>query len=175
MQRRERESDHDRRAVPVRHDGARPAANAPLPVEEIEVVGIHLGDDERDVLLHPEGAGVAQHRAPGARERRLNVERDGGVERGEDDGRAHEGGIAGKHRQVERLRREIAEDGTRRLPVAPARGALGGGDLGEPEPGMPVQELDEGLPHGTGGAEHGDRDGLARSDHAASSARTRRL
>ena len=157
MNRRERQRRDDRRAVAVRDDRARPAAVLPLRLEHVEVRRIHLGDDERDVGVHPVVLRVGQHRAcrrartPARRRRRR------GVERGEHD--------VGRHTATDRtappssrdVRRHVTRaDPASGLGVGLPRRALGSGHFRELEPRMVREQPNECLADRARGAEHGD-------------------
>ena len=177
VQRRERHHGHDRRAVRVRDDAAAPSALRALHVEQREMIGVDLGDDERNVLFHAEVLRVAEHHAARARERRLHVAGDGRVERGEDERRRDLRRIASAyHGHSARISRHIAvADPLRRLGVRFARRPLRRRELGEPEPGVIGEQANERLADGAGGAQH--RDGgaaIRRESHVASSARAMR-
>ena len=79
----------DGRAVGIGdHVAARLLARG-LLLDQVQVIGVDFGNDERHVGRHAEGAGVGDDGASGVGKARLHFAGDGGVERGEDDlGRA---------------------------------------------------------------------------------------
>ena len=85
VQRRERNRRDCGRAVGVGDDAARPAAAGTLLLEQTEMIRVHFRDDERDVRLHPEVLGVAEHERACLRKRRFQLPGRSGVERREHD------------------------------------------------------------------------------------------
>src|SRR5882672_257804 len=155
MQRRESDSGHRGRTVRVGHDGAAPAAAFPLAFDESKVVAVHLWNHERDIRLHAEILGVAEHEFSGLGERQLHLARHHGVERREHYWRAHDARITRNHAaRLERLRRGWTFQPARRLDVFLSRRSLRRRELDYLEPRMVGQHAHEHLPHRAGGAEH---------------------
>ena len=157
VQRCEREREGRGGTVGVGEDGAAPPACLALAVDQYQVIGVGLGNEEWNVRLHAMRAGVGDHVRPRAGESLLDGPGHVGIERGEG------------HRPRERRRalgnREIRDRGRQiaLLPpphhVAEALARAGGrrrhgGDL---EPGVVGQEPHELLAHRAGGAEDADR------------------
>ena len=79
--------------------------------------GVELGHEEGDVLLHPEGRGVAEDHRAGGRVERLDLPRRARVEGREDEGGGRFRGIAGDdliRRSPRRARRGAASRRPRR-------------------------------------------------------------
>ena len=145
---------------------------------ELEVIGIHLGNEQRHIGVHAIVARVAEHETAGAREGSLDLLRHIGVERGENDGRVYGGGVAAGDREIRDALRQLTAQPMRRLAVALAGGALRGCDRGDVEPRMVREQADERLADGAGGAEYADGNPASGSNggsHEASNVRTRRM
>jgi hypothetical protein len=125
------------------------------------MVAVDLRDEERHVRVHAVILRVREHRGASIGIKILSLAGHGRIETGEDHSRFeivaerahHEVGSEGRHRRIQPPLGGIA--------IALSGTALRGHDLMKPEPGMSLQELNETLPHGAGGAEDGDRDPLA--------------
>src|SRR6266542_323343 len=163
--RRQRERDHDRRAIRVRDDEA---LGGP-PVEQRQMGGVHLGNEERYVRLHPEGGRVADHRVARLRELRLHLAADVRGEARED------------HVAIERWARRPDDEPahiSRHLPRQPPRArlaiclpdrAVGRGERGHDELRVALQQLHEALAHRAGGREDADPDPVTRAGHLSAS------
>lgn len=97
-----------------RDDAARTAPALALVREQRQVRPVHLGHDERHVVVHAESARVREHEPAGARERRLHPGRRRGVERREDDRRAHRVRAAPQHLELGDGWRQVAREPSRR-------------------------------------------------------------
>ena len=155
---REREDEADDGAVGVGDDVAAGLVAPGLVLDEVEVVGVDLGDDEGNVGGHAEGAGVRDDGAAGGGELWLELAGDVGVEGGEDDLRQLADdqlrgvGLDGHGRDVRRHRGvELPAAG---LAVGFAGAAITGGEPGDLKPGMVAEELDESLADRAGRAEN---------------------
>ena len=125
MQRRQWHDCHDRRAVGIRHDAATPSAIRPLCVEQGEVIGIDLGNDEWNVLLHAKILRIAEDHTASRRKCSLHVARDGRVERGEHDRRRDLRRIARAYDHPANILRHVADtDPRRRVGIGPPGGPL---------------------------------------------------
>ncbi len=62
----ERHRENDRRAVRIRDDAAGPFARVALPVQQVEMVGVHFGNQQRNGRFHPVVARVAHDGAAGS-------------------------------------------------------------------------------------------------------------
>ena len=156
VQWRRGESESDRGAVPVRHDRPGPATFAPLHLEGVHVLGVHLGDEERNVIVHAMGLDVREHVVTGLREGGLPLLSRVGRQRREADL-----GVEVRARRLQRHARGVGGHLARPVPwrdvaVALARLRIARGEGADLEPGMTLQKADEPLPHGPGRAE--DRD-----------------
>ncbi len=86
-ERLEREHQSNGGAVRIGDDVSAGLLTPALLLEQRQMGGVHLGDDQRNVFLHAEGAGVRDDSAAGGGKLRLELAGDIGVERGEDDRR----------------------------------------------------------------------------------------
>ena len=87
LDRRDGHRQSDRRAVRIRDDVAVAAAAFFLPLDRAEVIGVDLGDQQRDVGVHAVIARVRDDDAAAIRVVVLGFAGDGGVESGEDEAR----------------------------------------------------------------------------------------
>ena len=157
VQRRERDRGDGRRAVRVRDDAARPSARLPLPIEQRQVRGVDLGDDERHVRLHAEVLRVAQHERAGAGERRLELAGHAGIERREHDRRAQLVGVARQHRHVsERSSGSVPSSHRVASPYGLPADRSDAASSASSNHGWSREQPDERLADGAGGAEDGD-------------------
>src|SRR5687768_1913488 len=73
VQRRKRESEHDRRAVWIRNDESAARVFAPLALEQAEVLVIHFGNQQWHVLIHAKRRRVADYGVTGRRKTCLSL------------------------------------------------------------------------------------------------------
>jgi hypothetical protein len=141
--------------IRIRDDEAAVIATVfPLQRNRIEMRRVDLGNEQRNVGIHAVVLGVANNGITGSGEVFFGRPGDGRIERGKNE-------IASEIR-VEALDGETSrfcwnrgvEMPANGVSVAFAGGALGGGDLGELEPGMIGQELHEVLADEARGAEN---------------------
>ena len=134
----------------------RKTAGPHLRLDERQVLGIQLGDQQRNVGCHPEAPSVAEDGDSGSRPCRFCGLRYVGPKRRErqiDLGvRLEIGdlqiGCGGRHR--------LTQSPAAGVPVAATRGALGGGEMRDLEPGVVSELCDEALADSAGRAEHRD-------------------
>ena len=130
----QRQAGHS--AVGVRDQGAVPR----LALHHLEMVAVDLGDHEWNIATHPVGRGVAYDHVPGLGQADLYV---AGCARGE--GGQEEGGlplrVRGAQAKGGRLGRKSA--GGHPLPEGLPGRRRRSAHLGQTEPGVAVQELDE--------------------------------
>ena len=177
-QRLERQHQPDRRAVRVGDDAVRQVGAVPGRRQQCEVVRIHLGHEQRDVFVHAVGAGVRYDQAATG-ELGLDVSGHAGVQ-----GREHDVELlvlqlvdrVDGHRRDGFVDRPGLNPGDR-VAVGLPRGSLGGGQRGQLEPRVPLEQRDEPLAHGAGRTENGGAEGFASSRHgeAPLSAQARRM
>ena len=138
------------------------------------MVGVDFGDDERDILVHAEILGIAQHEPARARERCFDIRCNGRIERGKDQWRADLRRIAREHRHArDVLRHHLSTDPSRCIGIALGARPLRRGKLGELEPRMIREQANEALSHGARRAEHRNANLLLWSvGHEVSTART---
>src|SRR5439155_11815985 len=127
------------------------------PGEQLEVIGVHLRDEERHERIHTVIARVADHEPSRAGERRLRLSGDGGVERGEHEGRRGVRLDPGDN-EIVRERRPRRHDSPRDLGVAAAGRAIACRDPRQPEPRMLGEQRHEVLTDDARGAENADVD-----------------
>src|ERR1043165_1051899 len=154
--RRDGEREAHRGAVRVRDDVA--AAALPLLLDRGDVIGIDLGEEQRDVGAHAVVLRVGDDDAAAVGVVLLGLAGDGRIEATKEK-RGFElaaEGLDGEVRAVDGERRVEAPVGG--VGVALAVAALGRDDLMQAEPGVVFEELDEALADGAGGAEDGDGD-----------------
>ena len=154
----ERHHQADRRAVGIGdHVAARLLAPG-LLFDQVQVVGVDLGNDQRHVGVHAEGARVGDHGASGRGKLRLHLAGDVGVERGEDDLRRAIGlGRRNGHAR-DALGQGSVEAPLGGVAVLLAAGAVAGRKPRDLEPRMVLEQLDEALADHTGRAK--DADGI---------------
>ena len=105
LERRERHGQHDRGAVGIGRDLALPAAAALLERNDLQMIGIHFRNEQRNVGLHAMVARVGNHHVAGLRELPLDLGCDRGVHGGKDQARRAIAGLALFHlHAVRRLR-----------------------------------------------------------------------
>ena len=85
---RQREHQADRRAVGIGHDVAAGFLAPCLDVDQLDVSAIDFRNDERNVLLHAQCAGVRDHGAAGVGKAGLEFGGDGSIEGGENNFRS---------------------------------------------------------------------------------------
>ncbi len=163
------ERDDDRRAVRIRHDRTGPAAALPLQLQQRQLIGVDLRDQERHVGIHAMVACIAEHDPPSPREGLLDLARHTGIEGGEDDRRIDRRRIAGHHRERAHVRGHGGADPAGGVGVRASSAAFRRGHGAELEPRMVVKQPDEGLSHGAGRAEHADFHAAPLLSHFASS------
>ena len=83
LQWRERHGQHDRRTIGIGGDLPLPAAQALLVRNDLQMIGIHFRNQQRDVRLHAMIARVGDDHVAGLRKLALNFGGDGGVHGGE--------------------------------------------------------------------------------------------
>ncbi len=127
-------------------------------LDEGEVVGVDLGNDEGDVGGHAEGGGVGDDGAAGGGEEGLELAGDGGVDGGEDDARqvgaGELGGVGLEDHLGDALGERRVEAPGAGFGVGLAGAAVAGGEPGDVEPGMVFEKLDEPLTDHAGRAEN---------------------
>jgi len=122
------------------------------------VVGVDLGDDERDVGSHAEGGGVGDDGAASGGEAGLEVAGDGSVNGGKNDaGQVWTCGL-GRVGLEDHLC-DAGGEGRVQTPgagfgVGFAGAAVAGGQPGDVEPGVVFEKLDESLSDHAGRAEN---------------------
>ena len=152
--------DAGRRAVRVGHDVSAALAVGGLVLHGIELAGVDLGDDDRDVGIHPVGSGVREHGDTGLRQ--FGLGRSGEVR-----GYAAEcdSAVLGDLLDVHGL--DPAVHGLVQIDVVPdlqdvaeplALRPLGCVEPLDLEPGVVLQHLDEPLADHTGRSKHGYAD-----------------
>ena len=151
-QRRQGHGEHHGRAVGVGDDGAGPAFGGALFGQQREVVGIDLGNEQRNQRIHPEVAGVADHDVAGGSKRAFDLAGDGGIE-----AREHHLGTATRHACIDdavgRLGRHRRGEAPRRHQlVGLAFGPLTRRQPGQAKPRVPGQPRHELLPDYAGRA-----------------------
>jgi hypothetical protein len=156
VERGERRDHRDGRAVRVLQERAVPAALVALDLDEVDVFGVHLGDDERDGGGHPGVRGVRGDDVARLGEAGFDRGTDRGGERGEQQWHVVRNlvGVGRPHGHLA----DAVGDGDVESPlggvvVAPAGRVLAGGQRGDLEVGVWVEELDESLAHGARRAE----------------------
>ena len=134
------------------HVAARLAARG-LLLDQVQVVGVDLGNDQGHIGGHAIGAGVGDDGAAGVGEFRFHFAGDGGVERGENDlrGAFGLGGRDGHTRDAVGKRSVEAPLGG--FAVGLAAGTVAGCQPGDLKPGMVFEQLNEALAHHSGRAE----------------------
>ena len=157
MKRRQRHHQADRRAVRVRdHVAARFFAPS-LNIDQSDMVRVDLGNDQRNVFLHPQRARIGDHGAASFGEARLEFRGNGSIQSGEDNLRRTFG--------CRRRDLHAGDCGGNGCLQAPARSvgiklafrAVRSRQPGHFEPGMVLQHLDEALSDYTSSAENADR------------------
>ena len=156
-QRRERHRVDDDDAVRVRDDASLPAARA-LALQEREMIGVHFGDEQRDVGFHAVVARVADDDVAGLREGAFDFAGHRGVEAGEDELRRTAGrrGVDAERRDLVGQRRR--QPPCRRVAIRLPRRSLARAEPRRPEPGMSREERDELLADLSGRSEDSDFD-----------------
>ena len=160
MQRLEAHGEHDRGAVTVGDDEPLGLRFPALVVNQAKVVGVHLGDDERDVGRHAQVAGVREDGIAAFGELALHRAGLPAGDRAEADVRV----------EVERLMSEFEVSGGLRdgrllepiggVVVVFSRAAFACVDLAQLEPGVVVEQADEFLSDGARGAQDCDLSSL---------------
>src|SRR5271157_1151206 len=160
MQRRECNHQSDGRAVRIGDYVAARLLPPALLLDEREMVGVDLRNDERNILLHAKGAGVADHRATGGGKLRLQLASNACVQGSENHARrAFRRGVGHLHLA------HTFGDGRLQPPaysvaVGLPSGAIGSGQPCHLEPGMGFKHLDEALADNSGSAKNSDGDFL---------------
>ena len=85
-----------RGAVGIGENAATPAAAARLDLQQIEMIGVDLGQEQGDVGLAAEGGGIGADPTAGLGEGRLDLAGDIGGEGGKDERRVHRSGVVGR-------------------------------------------------------------------------------
>src|ERR1019366_8494820 len=162
MQRSQRHYQSDRRTVRVGNDVSARLLAPTLLLDQGNVTGVHLGHDQRNVFVHPQGAGVADHSATGSGKLRLELARDARIQRGEDDPwRTFRRGIRHLHLAY------LFGDGSLQTPAHGFPIGLPGGTIRscQPrnfEPRMGFEQLYETLADNAGSAQNSDGNFLLR-------------
>ena len=156
--RRERHRQHDGRAVRVGDDPALPAARGRLAVEELEMVGVHLGNHQRHVRVHAVVSRVADDEVPGGGEGAFDFSGDRRVEPGEHQLRraARRRLLDGQSRDIVRRRRGQTPRGG--VAIGLALRTMAGAEPGDLEPRVVREERDELLADHAGRAEDANFD-----------------
>ena len=152
-ERRQRQRDHHGRAVGIGDDEAVAAG-----VQQREMVRVHLGDEERHLLVHAVRRRVAEHRVARPREAGLDRARHVRRQAGEHHV-AVERRLRLPHHQAARRGGHLSRQppGTR-LGVRPTLRAVGPRERRHRELRMVREQLDEPLAHGAGRAEDAHAD-----------------
>ena len=153
-QRLEGEDQADGAAVGVGDDVSAGLLAPGLGLEQVEVGGVDLGDDEGHVALHAEGAGVGDDGAAGGGEFGLQFASNVGVEGGEDNAGGSLGGVGGDDHLA-----DAVGEGRVQLPfggfrVGFAAGFVAGGEPGDLKPGVGLEQLDKALADHSGCAKN---------------------
>src|ERR1039458_4572424 len=162
MQRRQRHHQSNRRTVRVGNDVSARLLAPILLLDQGSVAGVHFGDDQRDVFLHPKSAGIADHGATGRCKLRLELARDARIQRGEDDpGRAFRSGIRHLH-PAYALGDGSLQTPAHGFPIGLSSGTIRSCQPRNFEPGMGFEQLQETLADNAGSAQNSDRNFLLR-------------
>ena len=153
LQGRERHGEADGGAVRVGDDLALPAAGALLAGDELQVIGIDLGDEQRHIAFHAMVPGVGDDDVAGLGEGALDFRGDRGIHGGEEEARRIARLRLFDASRRRRVRRSSREAPRRGVAVLLAGRTVAGAEPREVEPWMTLQELDEMLAHHAGGAE----------------------
>jgi hypothetical protein len=148
----ERHGEDDGGAVRIGDDLPFPAAGALLAGDQLQVIGIDFGHEQRHVAIHAVVARIGDHDVAGLGEGLFDFGGDGGIHGGEQQLRrvAGLGSSTVSGRDGSGVRRR---DATSWLRVFLAGGAVAGAEPREVEQRMTVEKFDEMLAHHSGGAE----------------------
>src|SRR5207248_690560 len=141
------------RTVRIGDDISAPAAPLLLLLDDGDVIGIQLRNEERYIGIHAMVARIRNDYAAAVRIIVFRFARHGRIEAGENDVRLQlrTEGLDRQHAGVGRHQRVETPAG--RFRVRLARAALGRDDLVQLEPWMAVEKLHESLADGSSGAE----------------------
>ena len=143
-------------AVGVGDDVAARLLAPGLLLDQMEVIGVDLWQDQRHVGRHAEGAGVGDDGAAGGGELGFEFAGEGCIDRREDDfGRAFWLGRRNDH-LGDALGQDRVQTPLGGFAVSFASGAVAGGQPNDLEPGMVFQQLDVALADHAGRAEDAD-------------------
>ena len=85
VNRRKGHHQRNRRAIGIGHDRARPAAALTLNLDELEMIGINFGDQQRHVFVHPMVPGIADDEVARSSEALFDLTSDRCIEPGKHD------------------------------------------------------------------------------------------
>ena len=150
----ERQRQHDGGAVRIGDDLPLPAARPLLPRDDLQVIGIDLGNQQRHIGLHAVVARVRDDDVAGCGERPLDFGGDRCIHRGEHEARRIAGLRTLDVRSATSSGMAPSSRQRRRVAVLLAGGAIARADPRQLEPRMVLQKLDEMLADHSGRAEN---------------------
>ena len=134
-----------------------PDCCATIVFDQPDMVAVDLGNHQRNVGLHAQGAGIGDDRATGVGELRLQFAGDRGIERGENNSWGAFG-LGGRNRHFGDVRGDGSfQTPARSLGIGPAFRTVGGGQPCHFKPRVMFEHLDKSLPDDAGGTENSYR------------------
>ncbi len=159
------EAHHQNRgcAVGITGDRPFPSARFSLSLDEADVVGVRLRNEQRDVRSHAERRSVREHERSRRREERLDLGRRARIKRAEDDGGEGFGWMRRTKCRFGQAPVGFAIKTPRaRVLKSLARASIGGREMPDLEKRVVFQPAHETLADDAGGAEDGDRNATHR-------------
>ena len=133
-----------------------PAVIGGLCVEQLQMIRVDLGDEQRDGLLHPVVSRVADDDVPGSGEGRFDLTGHGGIEAGEHERGARPDAAASTVRRATSSGRRRGQPPGGRVAVRLALRSLAGAEPRDAEPRVVREEGDELLADHAGRAKNAD-------------------